>query len=234
MGNISKSKKEQKYLAFHEHYAKLARETYHKKEKEVRMLIDLSRTQIGLASTILAEAFRDYPLFVRLFPNLSKRKKVLPYFFDFMVRHGFLYGKVYTTSGNLEGVAIWFHSEKAELNLWRLLRVGVSPACFLNLGKGFWELLRYDKYVSELRQHHVPFRHWYLNMLAVAPEFQGKGYASALMRPMLAQVEQDRLPCYLETQEEENVGFYEYHGFSVVQKTTIPHIGIPNWSMMRR
>ena len=198
------------------------------------MFIDLSISQIDSASMILADAFQDSPHFVKLFPNLSKRKKVLPYVFDFIVRYGLLYGKVHTTSSKLEGIAIWFHSEKARLNLWKLLRIGVSPIFFLSLGKGLGGLVRHNKYVSELRQHHVPSQHWYLHLLAIAPEFQGKRYANALMKPMLAQIEQERLPCYLETQEEKNVSIYEHYGFSVVQETVIPKLGIPNWSMVRK
>jgi len=198
----------------------------------MKMPIDLSKTQIGPGSAVLAEAFLDSPLFVRLFPDLPKRKKVLPYIFDFAVRYGLRFGEVYTTSSNLEAIAICFHSEKAGVSFWRLLQVGVPFTAFLSLGKGFLRLLQYDKYVSELRLHHLPSRHRYLYLLAVAPEFQGKGYASALMKPMLAQVQQEHLPCYLETQEEKNVRIYEHYGFSVLQETTIPKIGVPNWAMV--
>jgi hypothetical protein len=41
------------------------------------------------------------------------------------------------------------------------------------------------------------------------------------------------LPVYLETAEEQNVGFYEHFGFTVVDESTVPGTSLTNWAMLR-
>ncbi|MFH1626439.1 MAG: GNAT family N-acetyltransferase, partial [Pseudomonadota bacterium] len=79
----------------------------------------------------------------------------------------------------------------------------------------------------------VSFKHWYLWIVGVEPQSQGKGYASKLLRPMLTRIDKDGLPCYLETLDERNVPIYEHLGFKVVDESTVPNTSITNWAMLR-
>lgn len=196
-------------------------------------LMKLSRTQIRAASILLARAFQNSPVFVRLFPNISRRRKVLPCIHDFVVRYGLLSGEIHTTSAKLEAVAIWFRSDKVELNASKCLQVAVSSLSILKVGMGLWGLLQYAKYAGEIRRHHAPSLHWHLYQLAVAPGFRGKGYASALIKPMLAKIDDKHMPCYLETHEAQNVAIYQHYGFKIVQEGTVPQLGLRHWAMLR-
>ena len=64
--------------------------------------------------------------------------------------------------------------------------------------------------------------HWELVNLAVDPIHQGKGHTSTLMRPMLARIDNENLPCYLTTQNERNVSMYQRYGFEFIEKIEIP------------
>ncbi|HXG50925.1 MAG TPA: GNAT family N-acetyltransferase [candidate division Zixibacteria bacterium] len=73
--------------------------------------------------------------------------------------------------------------------------------------------------------------HVHLGPIGVAPEKQGRGIGSALMKCYLERLEHGNFPGYLETDREENVGFYEKFGFTVRRKEVL--IGAPTWYMWR-
>jgi len=199
-------------------------------------LVRLKKSHVKAAGEMLARAFQDHPLFAYFVPNTLQRQRKSPYIFEALLRYNVSYGEVYATSPNLEGVAGWLHSEKAQITPWRIIRA-MDPVILFNYSKVGKEILSrttsYDNYVSSKHKSHAPFRHWYLSFLGVDPMFQGKGYASRLLRPMLTRIDQEHLPCYLETQNEKNLPIYQHYGFEVVDESTIPNTEVTNWSMLR-
>lgn len=79
----------------------------------------------------------------------------------------------------------------------------------------------------------MPGPHWYLLALAVAPDRQGQGLGTALMRPYLDRCDRDGLPAYLETSQPRNLPLYERHGFRVVDDVTMGKPPFPTWLMRR-
>jgi len=79
---------------------------------------------------------------------------------------------------------------------------------------------------ERLHAHHPLERHWYLGLLGVAPDRQGRGVGAALLGAFLARVDADRLPAYLETDRERNVRFYARFGFAVETRLEIFGVGI--------
>jgi GNAT superfamily N-acetyltransferase len=75
--------------------------------------------------------------------------------------------------------------------------------------------------------------HWYLSTLGVDPVVQGRGIGGGLMQNVFEQADEHGVPCYLETQKESNVQFYEHHGFRVLVDDVHPESGIPVWTMRR-
>ena len=75
--------------------------------------------------------------------------------------------------------------------------------------------------------------HYYLSVLAVAPRFQGQGIGSALLAPMLARCDAERMPAYLETDTEANVRFYRKRGFDVRDVLHIADPDVRLWTMWR-
>ncbi len=89
------------------------------------------------------------------------------------------------------------------------------------------------QYMDAVHDRLAPFKHWFLQAIGVAPQFQGKGYSGRLLRRMLARIDEAGLPCYLETLEEQNVGLYEHFGFAVIEESAIPETNLTNWAMLR-
>jgi hypothetical protein len=50
---------------------------------------------------------------------------------------------------------------------------------------------------------------------------------------MLARIDEEGLPCYLETLVERNVLLYKHFGFKVIEKAAIPRTDLTSWAMLR-
>lgn len=80
---------------------------------------------------------------------------------------------------------------------------------------------------------HIPDeRHWFLDVLAVAPKHQGRGAGTALARFAMRRAAADGLPLLLDTGLERNVGFYQALGFEVMAEGDAPG-GAPHVWFMR-
>jgi len=73
----------------------------------------------------------------------------------------------------------------------------------------------------------------YLFNIAIDPKYQGKGYASKLLKPMFAKLDENNLPCYLESPER-NLALYEHFGFEVVEQVSLPEDNNDMWLMIRK
>jgi hypothetical protein len=82
-------------------------------------LMLLGRKQIGPASEMLTQAFFNDSKLTHVLPDEEIRKERGRHLFSFELRYGMNYGRVYTTSPALEGVAVWLPSERFEITFWR-------------------------------------------------------------------------------------------------------------------
>lgn len=196
-------------------------------------LVRLSKNQVKPAAVTLARAFHGYPLLPYFYPDESAREKIALNFVSLVLFSGFRYGEVYATSPNLEGVAVWLLSDNYPVSFWRLMRSVPLSVIFGFFRDGGGRMKRLGEYIDSVHLRLAPFRHWFLQIIGVEPRFQGKGYAGELLKPMLARIDEEGLPCYLETIDENNVPLYEHFGFTVVEQSTIPGTDLTNWAMLR-
>ena len=200
------------------------------------MVIDLYRlkkSDLALGTEVLVRAFHEDPLTHYFFPPCNNWEELVSKYFAFRLRFGIKYGEVYATSSEIEGLAAWFAPGKSDMTIFRLMRVG-GMAFSREMGPKILERLNMiGEYTSKMRKQHVSEPHWHLFPIAVDPEFQGKGHASTLMKPMLARIADQGKPCYLETQKEQNVSLYEHYGFEVIHTDVIPGIDMKHWGMLK-
>jgi GNAT superfamily N-acetyltransferase len=196
-------------------------------------LIRLDKSRLKPAAAMMARAFHDDPGSVYFFPDVSQRRNKLPYVFRLLIRYGLLYGEVYATSPNLEGVVVWLPSQKSYRTLWRNIRSGGLSLFFrVDWGAAAREYAL-GEYFESMRQRCAPAAYWYLLLLGVDPVYQGKGYASILLRAMLGRAAQEHLPCYLETLTEMDVSIYRHFGFEVVEEGVFPGTEVTVRAMLR-
>jgi ribosomal protein S18 acetylase RimI-like enzyme len=197
-------------------------------------VIRLTASQKSPAARALARAFMEDPAYTLILPDSGKREQVLQRLFGAVIGYSLVYGLVHTTLA-LEGAACWLSPGNTEVTLWRVLRTGLglqrAVASFSpQARRGFMAALAY---MDEIHQREVPGPHWYLWGLGVEPARQGQGIGSRLIAPVLAQADRQGLPCYLETETENNMAFYEKQGFHVVSDGLVPGQSLRIWTLLR-
>ncbi len=189
----------------------------------------IHKSQIKPIAETLSKAFQEDPLFAYFIHNESKRRKLLPYIFQFQINYGLLYGEVYSTK-DLKGAVIWLPSNEANKTIWKSISTG-GISLFLKIGiKTTHRINSYNQYAVNLKKQHINSPHLVLSCIGVDPEFQGRGYASALLKDKLNKTD---LPCYLNTQNQDKIDFYKKHGFDLLEESIIPNTDITNLAMLR-
>src|SRR4030095_10534557 len=171
-----------------------------------------------LAQT-LASAFQDDPVIAWIFPDQRRRRAVLPAFMEFCLRRlAFPHDEVWMTADGA-AAAVWLPPPRR----WQVplpQRLRLLPALVGFLG------LRTASVLAGLERmearHPQDRSHWYLFILGTEQAAQGHGLGSALLAHMLARVDADQLPAYLESSSERNLALYGRHGFEVTSAVAIP------------
>jgi ribosomal protein S18 acetylase RimI-like enzyme len=179
---------------------------------------------------ILARAFDDDPVPNFLFKGERRRHRGLRRFFSIQLRHMYLGdGEVWTTEA-LTGAALWAPPSKARPGLRDVLHLLPVLPDLAGLGRRTGAALGLLQEVDRAR----PVQdHWYLATIGTDPEHQGHGVGSALMEAVLANVDQEQLPAYLESSKERNLSFYARHGFEVTGEIHAAGGGPTLWLMWR-
>ena len=200
---------------------------------DLNNLVRLTKAQVKPAAEVLSKAFHNYTLLQYYFPEESEREKIELYFVSIFSCYGVRYGEVYATSPNLEGIAVWLPPHNYPMTIWRLVQ-SVPLSIIFGFGRyGGGRMRQFNEYIDAVHQRLAPFGHWFLQVIGVDPQFQGKGYAGKLLKPMLARIDEEGLSCYLETIDEHNVSFYKHFDFEVIEKSTIPETNLTSWAMLR-
>ena len=198
-------------------------------------LIRLTQVEIKQAAKMLAEVFDDDPVYVYFMPDEDERRNKLYHHFALRLKHCISCGEIYATSPNMEGIAMWFPPDYSKLTLPKILLWGtlsILPALFSSSGrKAISRQMSVNNYFNSLHSQIIFSNHWFLSSIGVNPRFQKRGYASALLKPMLSKFENENSFCFLDTQKEENIPLYEHFGFKIVKENIITGTTIRTWVM---
>ena len=107
------------------------------------------------------------------------------------------------------------------------------PAIIIGI-KALRKMQVLDEYIERKHKELAPNKHWYLAVLAVDPQHQGKGYASKLLHEMLSYIDEEGLHRYLETEGEKNVSMYQHFAFEVVDEFVVPGTNDKLVAMLRK
>ena len=102
-------------------------------------------------------------------------------------------------------------------------------ACYLAQGAEAME--RWSEVSANLGEYRPDVDHWYLAVLGVIPEFQGRGLGRRLIDELIRLVDADPHPLYLESDREASVRFYVSRGFTVRAEETLD--GVRCWCLGR-
>jgi GNAT superfamily N-acetyltransferase len=175
----------------------------------------------------VARSFYEDPIFRWIVPDDALRPRQLERGFALFARRvWFPRDETYTTD-RLIGGAFWMPPGTWHLSLFKQL--SMLPSMAVILRGALPRLLRLLNAI-EARHPHEP--HYYLPVIGIRPEWQGRGFGSALLRPILERCDRERLPAYLEASSERNRALYERHGFAVLEEMRVSD-SPPLWRMWR-
>ena len=195
-------------------------------------IVHLPESRLDEGAQALADAFIDDPLQSYTFPDAVDRQRLSPAHFGALLRYGLLAGHVLTAAEHGVGASVWLPpgtqgtpEMAGQSGLSRLPELlGAEPA------RRFGAVI---EFVEAMHRRVMGDPHWYVMVLGVSPAFQGQGYGRALLQPMLDQAARDGMPCYLETAQPGNVGFYQRLGFEMLDEQVEPQSGLRIWAFRK-
>jgi ribosomal protein S18 acetylase RimI-like enzyme len=196
--------------------------------------LTLDRRTLGEVAVLGCRSFYDDPFFIHLSDESTLRARGLTlYMRSHMVALGD--SAVATGARNPEGVlvgiCVWQRPGTYPIPVGRQIReMGGSVRALIPRPKSLVTGLRYTMALEKARPRE---EHWYLSLLAVDPMAWRRGIGSALLEPSLASIEEDGLPCYLETQKEANLAYYRRFGFEETERLNPSRGGPPLFTMTR-
>ncbi len=196
--------------------------------------VRIDKAQIRDASLVLSKAFQDDPVFKYFVADPEVRRAKSHHIFNMLVQYSVKYGEVYANSATLEAVAVWLPHDKVTMSFWNGVRNGGLPNLF-QLGPGcISRQLNASDTMCATHSALARYPHQYLYLLGSPPESRGKGYAGAVMRPMLARLDREGMPCYLDNTNAANMSMYQHYGFEVIKEYGVPKTNIRIWAMVRQ
>ena len=186
-------------------------------------LYEIKKDCIKKLSKISAQAFSDYITWKQIVPDKERRIKFLEILYFSLITYGIKYGKVYSTSENFEGFAIWINEKDSNLSLLKLIK---SHALSLSTLKIFnvcslKQMKRFTNLINQMNVSHNKFEYpnssMYLLSIAVDEKHRNKGFASKLLKPMLKEFDITNKGCYLETGSTINIEIYKHFGFELLE-----------------
>ncbi len=183
---------------------------------------------------IFLTTFENYPLMKFFFGD--KYKQSMKYLIESMcdetsIVDNFLLGAF--VEGKLQGVAFITPPKKPKNNQNMESITSDSEEEFAK-AIGEEALMRIESY-SNLKKANKPSSpHFYINAIGVHPQSQGKGIGKAILSQVheMSEQDSDSQGVALDTQTEENVGYYQRFGYDV--STTAELENVNNWFMFRR
>ena len=163
-------------------------------------------------------------------PSFRKRKL----FFQVMLLSWRQTGELFAVSNELEGIVCFSTGESEGIPIQEFLKAGGWKLPFAANPLIFRNIRRYEAQNAAMRSAKKGFRGaWTLNLLAVDPVRQGRGYGAAMMRALTNELDRQSAKCYLETENPANLKFYERFGFFVTGESGKTN-GIPSQFGMLR
>jgi len=168
-------------------------------------------------AAMIADAFADLPASKYLVPEEERRREVMASTFRLDLEEVRQATGIIRTVAGLEAAALWsYHKGSAE----------PEPELDARLSEAAGEAA--PRFAAFYRALHTRRRelmgdrpHWHLWVLAVAPDYQGRGYGGLLIRDQLTAIDKIGEPTYLEAASPGLCTTYRHFGFKSAGKPIV-------------
>ncbi len=165
---------------------------------------------------VLARAFRDNPSSRAFLPGQDAEQRVRSLWRVFRglaeatLRHGSVH--VVDDGDSIAGASLSFAPGRFPMPVRAFAFLAYGP-----IAAGPRAALRYALADAWMHRMHLEEPHYYLFVLGVDPAMQGRGVGGALLRRISSAADRASVPCYLETDTEDNVRLYRHYGYEVTR-----------------
>jgi ribosomal protein S18 acetylase RimI-like enzyme len=193
----------------------------------------LTDDDVPAAGAVLGRAFADSPNYTAILQHLGDARRpraverVMRGFTEAAVHHQRAEGVF--DGDTLIAVSLTMAPGQYPIGLGAFARQAVG--CVRAGPRALRNFLRADSY---MQRHHPKAPHHYLFLLGVEPSRQGQGLGKQLLARLAAIADADALPCFLETDKEQNVRLYQGAGYVVIAEGMVPtRPAFKLWTMRR-
>jgi ribosomal protein S18 acetylase RimI-like enzyme len=185
------------------------------------------------AVNIFSEAFKNDPMHLLIFPDDSSRLEMVKAIYRFVV-YNIAPELNYNIKGleiNNELIAVIIFTTPESKKEWTPVLISEGEKAGRITGERYVTMIR--EYALKAMRNRPKSPHFYINELAVSPEYQGKGYGKALMKYIenLSNNHSLSTGIALDTSNPENVKMYEHLGYNITYKFRFH--GIKGYSMFK-
>lgn len=194
----------------------------------------IQKKDLAKCADVSTRAFFDDPALKYQMGGKTPSYRQLRNYFDVIFKTGFPYYDFFAPSEKIEGVIGLLPPDgKCAPPMEFLLRGGWKMP-FTVYKDVLGRLDQYEAHCLSIRKSVGAMDAWYVMMLAVDPEEQGKGHGSTLMRAFLKEIDERQSSCYLETHKLVNTEIYRHFGFEIVSIDTVPDGTDTQYAMLRK
>lgn len=194
---------------------------------------ELTTKDTDWAAKALEQAFYTDQLLNFIYGDTIHKQGKLNWFFRSTFRMAALYGVCLGTTEK-DGVLMMMPSDQTNLTIDKLYQSGMMAAPFKMGWASLARMFRFMDFAEKEHKAAIASDHYYVVTVGVLPARQGMGVGKRLMTKALETVDANEMPCFLETQNKNNVPFYQRLGFEGVSDKEIPKGGLHNWGMLRQ
>ncbi len=186
----------------------------------------MTRKDLEYYARMAAEAYVNDSVHSYATKNEKQRKK---YIYHFMIER--------LSTSNREDI-ICFDEEKRGICIWRNAHNDYNMFDFLLCPNWIFLAIYFPRTFRTLKAYNnldskvFPENTLIISPVFVAPEHQGKGIATKLIKQGIKELIPQGYKLGLEAQNKENVGFYEKLGFKVIKHDYWENVKIDNYYML--
>ncbi|CCY62490.1 MAG: GNAT family N-acetyltransferase [Candidatus Gastranaerophilaceae bacterium] len=203
-----------------------------KDEIKIDGLYQIKKKDLRRCAEVAAKAFLDDESSKFLFSSKLTYKSLYNYY---LVIYNAAFRKMYmfAESEDINGFIIITPVKNSNLSVWDCLSAGALKIIF-SQGLGIvFRSLEYEKNCNKTREGIASSDSWYIFQFGVLPDKQGMKLGSKIIKPVLRWFDEEKIPCYLETQKDVNVCIYNHLGFLLKMIGTLPDKKMSQFAMFR-
>lgn len=201
---------------------------------ELHGLYRIQKKDLAKCADVSTRAFIDDPALKYQMGGKKPSYRQLRNYFDIILQTGFSHYDFFAPSEGIEGVIGLLPPNTDSVPPMEFLLHGGWKMPFTVYRDVLRRLDQYETHSLEIRKNVSAMDAWYVMMLAVDPELQGKGFGAKMLRAFLAEMDTQGKNCYLETHKIVNVVIYQHFGFKIVNTDTVPDGTDTQYAMLRK